>query len=116
MQHTHCYVFYCIAIARTVIIAAIATTLLRLEKHLWDIQISSIRQHTSAYVSIRQHTSADWMTAILRILVYGNRYSIRQLTQNEWLRFYVSIRQHTSAYDWMTAILRMILYEKSLHF
>jgi hypothetical protein len=32
----------------------------------------SIRQHTSAYVSIRQHTSAyDWMTAILRMILYG---------------------------------------------
>jgi hypothetical protein len=39
-----------------------------------EVELVSIRQHTSAYVSIRQHTSA-----------------------------YVSIRQHTSAYLWREA-------------
>jgi hypothetical protein len=49
----------------------------------------SIRQHTSAYVSIRQHTSA-----YVSIRQHTSAYvSIRQHTSA-----YVSIRQHTSAY------------------
>ncbi len=49
---------------------------------------TSIRQHTSAYVSIRQHTSA-----YVSIRQHTSAYvSIRQHTSA-----YVSIRQHTSA-------------------
>ncbi len=63
----------------------------------------SIRQHTSAYVSIRQHTSA-YVTCV-QVLQPSAYVSIRQHTsayvtcvQVLQPSAYVSIRQHTSAY------------------
>jgi hypothetical protein len=71
-------------------------------------------EHTSAYdwITIRQHTSAYVSIRHIYTPLHPPAYvSIRQHTSA-----YASIRQHTSAYDWMTAILRMILYGKLLHF
>ncbi len=59
--------------------------------------ISSIRQHTSAYVSIRQHTYAHtcgaWGQSAAPCRIYTSTRPHIQHTSA-----YVSIRQHTSAY------------------
>jgi uncharacterized protein (UPF0216 family) len=59
-------------------------------KGSWNAKLTcsiSIRQHTSAYVSIRQHTS---QTSPVRFSAKGS--------SNAKLRCLISIRQHTSAY------------------
>jgi hypothetical protein len=54
----------------------------------------SIRQHTSAYLSIRQHSrGTDVFPRDIRLLPTPSPACIRQHTSA-----YVSIRQHTSAY------------------
>jgi hypothetical protein len=66
----------------------------------------SIRQHTSAYVSIRQHTSFGRNSSLL---FSPPSYSIRQHTSA-----YVSIRQHPSAYklrkEQLLALLPALLH------
>jgi hypothetical protein len=79
--------------------------------------IGSIRQHTSAYVSIRQHTSAyvsirqntsayvsmrprlQWQGACWRALrSHYRQHTSAYVSTRQHTSAYVSIRQHTSAY------------------
>ena len=62
----------------------------------------SIRQHTSAYVSIRQHEEQVVVQGVLEVLddALQRASAIRQHTGRirQHTSAYVSIRQHTSAY------------------
>jgi hypothetical protein len=62
---------------------------------LWLVSCcnSSLRPHTSAYVSIRQHTSA--YVGRMHRGIAGDDSTFRNAS---FLSAYVSIRQHTSAY------------------